>query len=186
MSLPDSHAAEPVAAAAVTVPHVNHTRGATMFLNKLSSAALVLTATLATTLPAIAQDNMPDGMMQPPSMPMMGPQGPMPMMQGRPGGMPMMRGMPPTGTAMPDETAGDMPMAGCRHHAKHMKCGGAMMGGGKCGGGQGMRMKCGGGGGDKQPMQERRAMMEAHMQKMEQRLANIESLLQQMLDLQKR
>ena len=68
-------------------------------------------------------------------------------------------------------------MGPCRkmHAAMGGKCGGGKCGGGKCGGGMGA------GRGKQQMMQ----MRKEHMQTMEQRLANIEALLREMVEMQK-
>lgn len=113
----------------------------------------------------------------------------MPMMRGGPGGMPMMggnhRGMPMYGGQ------GRMPMMGGGHRGMPMMHGGQsgipMMGGKHRGmpmhGGQdGMPMM----GNRQMMMQHKRAMMHAHMQGVEQRLANIEALLQQLVEFQQR
>lgn len=84
------------------------------------------------------------------------------------GGMPMMRGMP---MMYGQQGAGMPPMMGKRH-AGCMQSGQGQQGG--------MPM-----GQMKQMKQQRQAMMQAHMQKMEQHLAAIEGLLQQLVDQQK-
>lgn len=88
----------------------------------------------------------------------------MPMM---PGGMPMMRdqqgGMP-----MMQSQQGGMPMMQGQH-------GGMPMMQGQQGGMPMMQM-----------MQQRHAMMDEHMRKMEVQLSNIESLLKQLVELQKK
>ena len=83
--------------------------------------------------------------------------GQMPMMQGQQGGMPMMQGQP-GGMPMMQGQPGGMPMMQ-----------------GQPGGMPMMQM-----------MQERHAMMQAHMTKMETHMANIEALLQQLVELQKK
>ena len=83
--------------------------------------------------------------------------GQMPMTQGQQGGMPMMQGQ-----------SGGMPMM-------QGQPGGMPMMQGQPGGMPMMQM-----------MQERHAMMQAHMTKMETHMANIEALLQQLVEMQKR
>jgi len=134
--------------------------------NLLVSACLSI-AGLCMPLSALAQDMTAAPAMQQPAMPMMGmPQGNMPMMQGQQGNMPMMQGQ-----------QGGMPMMpGYGRHRMHMP------GQGQQGAGMyGCQHQMGGAG-----KGMRHEMMQAHHKNMEERLARIEALLQQLVDQQKK
>ncbi len=141
--------------------------------NALISACLAITG-LCLPLSGIAQDMSAAPAMQQPTMPMMQmPQGAMPMMQGQQGSMPMMQGQ-----------QGGMPMMpGYGRHGMHMRGQGQPgtgMPGCQHGGKQYM-------GGDAKGMRhQRHEMMQAHRKDMEERLARIEALLQQLVDQQKK
>ena len=140
--------------------------------NALISACLAVSA-LGLSASGLAQDMTAAPAMQQPKMPMMGiPQGTMPMMQGQQGSMPMMQGQ-----------QGGMPMMPGygRHHGMHMQGQpGAGMPGCQHGGKHHM-------GGDGKGMRhQRHEMMQAHHKNMEERLARIEALLQQLVDQQKK
>ena len=142
--------------------------------NLLVSACLSITG-LCLPLSALAQGMTAAPAMQQPAMPMMGmPQGTMPMMQGQQGNMPMMQGqqggMPMMpgygrhrGMHMQGQGQPGANMPGCQHRGKHHM------------GGDGKRMR-----------HQRHEMMQAHRKDMEERLARIEALLQQLVDQQKK
>ena len=126
------------------------------------AASLAITG-LCLSLGGMAQDMTTAVPMQQPAMPMMGmQQGTMPMMQGQRGGMPMMPGYQRHGMPMMGQRQPGNQMHGCQHGGKHPMAGD----------GKGMRHK-------------RHEMMQAHHKNMEERLARIETLLQQLVDQQK-
>ena len=131
-------------------------------------------------LAGLAQDTSPTPTTRQPAMPMMGmQQHTMPMMQGQQGGMPMMQGQQ-GGMPMMQGQQGRMPMMpGYGRHRMHMPGQGqprAGMHGCQHGGKHHM-------GGDGKGM--RHEMMQAHHKNMEERLARIEALLQQLVEQQK-
>lgn len=134
--------------------------------NALAVTALTILA-LCCVSPAIAQDTPAAPTMSQPGMPMMGMQrGTMPMMQGRQGAMPMMPGCGGRyGMHMPGPGGPGTGMQGCQHDCQH-------------------RGKHHGGDAGKGMRHQRHEMMQAHRQAMEERLARIEALLQQLVDRQ--
>lgn len=131
----------------------------------LAATGLMVLA-LCCAMPALAQDMPAAPTMSQPGMPMMGMQrGTMPMMQGQQGAMPMMPGCGRPGMHMPRPGGPGARMHGCRHDCQHR---GRHHAGGD---GKGMR-------------QQRHETMQAHRQAMEERLARIEALLQQLVDRQ--
>ena len=145
-----------------------------MFDHKIRNAGYALCVAVGLTGPVFAQAAPADAVQPTMPTPMMGyPQGGMPMMGQPQGHMPMMRGrqqMPMMGHrqhAMPMHN--QQPGKGSRHGCRH--------------GGEAMH----GGGQDKKQMRhQRQAQMLEHMKKMEAHMANIEALLQQMIDMQNR
>ena len=119
----------------------------------------VLAAAMTLTSAALAEAPPTDMSTSPPRMPMMyGQPGGIPMMGYQHGGMPMTGAQQGAASANRDPGSG-MPMQGCRHGGNPMMGQGPMMA-------------------------QRQEMMQRHMRIMQQRLANIEALLQRLVQLQ--